>query len=358
MSNKRFGLGRGLDALIPGSSPPQAQADVAEGYTSPSSAAHQYGPEDPAFGANVYLVPIDAIERNEQQPRAPVEESDDLYELATSIREFGLLQPLILSYEGDDEHGPRYQLIAGERRWQAARLAGLSVVPAMIREATPRQMLEIALVENLQREDLNPIEMARGFQTLVEEHGLTQDEVAERVGLKRPTVANALRLLSLPQEVLDALLRMPEVFTRGHANAVLIANRDADRIGLKNLIIAQRLSVREAEDKARKYNEVSLQLSPDRRGGVARAQSPETRMLEEEFTRAVEMKARLQRTIKGKGSLTLYFTSEQQLQALYERLVGAQLAGRTGNFGVFADAGAQAYLDSPFGEYVDEDAGS
>jgi ParB family chromosome partitioning protein len=349
MSNRR-GLGRGLDALIPGSS--SAQADVAEGYSAPSSAPRQSGAVDGS--SSVYLIPIDAIERNEQQPRSPVEESDDLYELANSIREFGLLQPLIVSYEGNDEQGPRYQLIAGERRWQAARMAGLDLVPAMIREATPRQMLEIALVENLQRADLNPIETARGYQTLVEEYGLTQDQVAERVGLNRATVANTLRLLNLPQEVLDALLRMPDVFTKGHANAVLMVNRDADRIALKNQIVAQKLSVRQAEELARKYNEVSLQLSPDRRGGAVRAQSPETQILENEFMRAIEMKARLQRTVKGKGSLTLYFTNEQQLQTLYERLVGAHFVERTGSFGVFADHGAQALLDSPYGEYVDE----
>ncbi len=193
---------------------------------------------------------------------------------------------------------------------------------------------------------------------LIEEYGLTQDQVAERVGLNRATVANTLRLLNLPQEILDALFRMPDVFTKGHANAVLMVNRDADRIALKNQIVAQKLSVRQAEELARKYNEVALQLSPDRRGGAVRAQSPETQILEQEFTRAVEMKARLQRTVKGKGSLTLYFTNEQQLQTLYERLVGAQLAQRSGNFGVFEDSGAQALLDSPYGDYVDEDADS
>jgi ParB family chromosome partitioning protein len=345
-----------LDALIPGSAP--AQADVADGYMAPSSAPRQRDSDEAPSESAVYLIPIGAIERNEQQPRAAVEESDDLYELANSIREYGMLQPLIVSYEGDDEHGPRYQLIAGERRWQAARMAGLDTVPAMIREATPRQMLEIALVENLQREDLNPIETARGYQTLIEEYGLTDTQVGERVGRHRSTVANTLRLLNLPQEIQDALLMMPDVFTKGHANAVLMVNRDADRIAHKNQIVAQQLSVRQAEEMARKYNEVSLQLSPDRRGGAVRAQSPETQILEQEFTRAVEMKARLQRTVKGKGSLTLYFTNEQQLQTLYERLVGAQLDARSGNFGVFEESGAQALLDSPYGAYVDEDSGS
>ena len=126
MSNRRIGLGRGLDALIPG--PSQAQADVVGGYIAPSSAPRQSDGADGVSSSSVYLIPIDAIERNEQQPRSPVEESDDLYELANSIREFGLLQPLIVSYEGNDEQGPRYQLIAGERRLQRLReIGGLGI---------------------------------------------------------------------------------------------------------------------------------------------------------------------------------------------------------------------------------------
>ena len=135
MSSRR-GLGRGLDALIPGSGP--AQADVADGYVAPSSAPRQRDLDETASGSSVYLIPSTPSSATSSSRVRQCEESDDLYELANSIGEYGMLQPLIVSYEGDDEQGPRYQLIAGERRWQAARMAGLDVVPAMIREATPR----------------------------------------------------------------------------------------------------------------------------------------------------------------------------------------------------------------------------
>jgi ParB family chromosome partitioning protein len=279
-------------------------------------------------GVAVFEVPVDAIEPNHQQPRSHVTEDDALHELADSIREHGVLQPLIVALAGDDGYQPRYQLIAGERRWRAAHLAGLATVPVMLRDATPREMLELALVENLQRADLNPLEAAHGYLMLMEEYGLTQEQVAERVGRSRPAIANTIRLLQLPAEVREMLMRAPDVFTEGHARAVLAINSgDAERIHAMQFIIANKLTVRQAEEYAKKYNEAALRLTPDRRGASPRAQSLETRALEEEFTRAIEMKARLQRTTRGKGSLTLYFTNEEQLQRLYQRLVAAEAAG-------------------------------
>jgi ParB family chromosome partitioning protein len=198
-------------------------------------------------------------------------------------------------------------------------------------------MLEMALVENLQRSDLNPLEEAQGYVTLMEEYHLTQEEVAQRVGRSRPTISNTMRLLELPDEVRDALLQLPKVFTEGHARAVLQINGDAERVHATKQIIAQRMSVRGAEELARRYNEASMQLTPDRLGGKSRPQNYETRVLEDEFTRAVQMKVRLQRTTKGKGSLTLYFSNEEQLQLLYEWLVAQRMGaldGRTGSPGM------------------------
>jgi ParB family chromosome partitioning protein len=308
MPKQRFGLGRGIDALIPGTEP-IAEHRVLDTSLEPSA---------------LYDVPIEAITPNAQQPRGAVEDDQELLDLADSIQQYGLLQPLLVALEGDDEIGARYQLIAGERRWRAAQLAGLERVPVVIREATPQQMLEMALVENLQRADLNPLEAAAGYQALIEEYRLTQDEVAQRVGRNRATVANTIRLLGLPEEVREALITMPKVFTEGHARAVLQINGDAERIHATKQIIARRESVRGAEELARRYNEASLRLTPDRRGGKERTQNYETRVLEEEFTRAVQMKVRLQRTTKGKGSLTLFFTNEEQLQLLYQWLVQQQ----------------------------------
>ena len=306
MPKQRFGLGRGLDALIPGASAVSDDATLDTGLANSA----------------IFEVPIAAIAPNPTQPRLPMSEDPQLLELANSIREHGLLQPILLALAAEDELGQRYYIIAGERRWRAAQIAGLDEVPAVIREATPQMMLELARVENLQRTDLSPLEEARGYQMLVEEHHLTHEQIATAVGRNRVTITNTLRLLQLPDEVKEALITMPKVFTEGHARAVLQINGDAERILATKQIIAQMMSVRQAEELARRYNEAALKLTPDRRGGRVRQQSYETRALEEEFTRAIEMKARLQRSTKGRGSLTLYFTNDDQLQHLYERLVG------------------------------------
>jgi ParB family transcriptional regulator, chromosome partitioning protein len=320
MPKQRFGLGRGLDALIPGTTPIPDEVPL---DTSLSSSA-------------LFEVPVDAIVPNPHQPRAPMGDDEQLLELRDSILQYGLLQPLLVAVAGEDDGGARYQLIAGERRWRAAQLAGLERVPVVIKDATPQLMLEMALVENLQRTDLNPLEEAQGYVTLIEEYQLTQEDVAQRVGRNRATVANTIRLLQLPDEVREALITMPKVFTEGHARAVLQINGEAERIYAMKQIIAKKESVRGAEELARRLNAESLRLTADRHGGKARPQSYETRVLEEEFTRAVQMKVRLQRTTKGKGALTLYFANEDQLQMLYQWLVashgGAGMGGASGAF--------------------------
>ncbi len=308
MPKQRFGLGRGLDALIPGAT--VVPEDV---------------PLDTSLSnSSVFEIPVGAISANPLQPRMSSGDDAQLLEMATSIQQYGLLQPVLVRLDGEDDEGnPQYQLIAGERRWRASQIAGLERIPAVVRDATPQLMLEMALVENLQRTDLNPLEEAQGYVMLLEEYNLTQDQVAERIGRNRSTVANTIRLLQLPQEVRDALIQMPKVFTEGHARAVLQVNGEDERIALTKTIIAQTLSVRQAEEMARRYNQAALRLTPDRHGGRVRAQSWETQQLEQEFTHATEMKVRLQRSTKGRGSLTLFFTNEEQLQILYERLISA-----------------------------------
>ncbi|HEU5346968.1 MAG TPA: ParB/RepB/Spo0J family partition protein [Ktedonobacterales bacterium] len=343
MPKQRFGLGRGLDALIPGASladvTPLSEDTPLDSSLSPSS---------------VFEAPIDAISPNPQQPRAAVEDDPQLRELAASIREYGLLQPLLVTISGQDDHGPLFQLIAGERRWRAARLAELRMVPVVIREVTPQLMLEMALIENLQRTDLNPLEEAHGYLMLMEEYGLTQEMVAQRIGRNRATIANTVRLLHLPDEVREALVTMPRAFTEGHARAVLQINGDAARISAMKQIIAQGMSVRQAEELARRYNERALGIANDRRGSMTRAQSPETRVLEEEFTRAVEMKVRLQRTTRGKGQLTLYFSSEEQLHLLYARLVGTNRAEQNGH-DVYAMLDGNGALDMSYDDIIEDD---
>ncbi|HEY7974818.1 MAG TPA: ParB/RepB/Spo0J family partition protein [Ktedonobacterales bacterium] len=311
MPKQRFGLGRGLDALIPGAAP---ISDDSALDTSLSASA-------------LFEIPVDAILPNPQQPRATVEDDPRLLDLAASIQQYGLLQPLLVTLIDDNPDDPRYQLIAGERRWRAAQMAGVDHVPVVIRQVTPELALEMALVENLQRADLNVLEEANAYVTLVEEYALTHEQIAERVGRDRVTITNKIRLLQLPREAQDALMQLPKVFTEGHARAVLQITDESERVNATKLIITQMYSVRAAEELARRVNAATLSLTPDRRGGAARPQSFETQHLEQEFIRAIEMKVRLQRSTKGKGSLTLYFTNEDQLQTLYDRLVGQPYPG-------------------------------
>jgi ParB family chromosome partitioning protein len=345
MPKQRIGLGRGIDALIPSSSL-IADEDIDE-------AAMAVAP--------LGEVPIDAITPNPYQPRTQILDDAQLNELATSIKEVGMLQPLILTMDGEDEYGTRYRIIAGERRWRAAQLAGLETVPAIVRESSPQQMLELALIENLQRSDLNPLEEAQGYRMLMDEYSMTQEQIAEGVGRNRATIANKIRLLDLPDEVIFKLRTMPQVFTEGHARAVLQVNGDALRINLADRIVAQGMSVRQAEEEARRYNEAALRLTPDRRGAQVRQQSYETRELEREFTEAIELKARLQRSNQGKGSLTLYFNNDDQLQTLYERIVGAeraQLNGGNGNgYSIRAIESPESLLDDTFDIAFDGGAG-
>jgi ParB family chromosome partitioning protein len=201
------GLGRGLGALIP----------------------------RPTVGLRE--VPVDAIRPNPWQPRIYFDEQE-LQELAQSIREHGVLQPVLVSQQPDGT----YQLITGERRWRAVRLAGMSTVPAMVKETTPLASLEMALVENIQRRDLNPLEEAHAFRQLIEEHGLTQEKLAQRIGKSRVAVTNTLRLLNLPDEVRQALA--DGALSEGHARAILMANGEVRRVRLLARVLQDRLSVR------------------------------------------------------------------------------------------------------------------
>ena len=281
MSGRRRGLGKGLEALIP-------LTDLLE---------------SPA----IREIPIDEIKPNPYQPRHHLN-PDSLQELAQSIREHGLIQPLIVTQA--DEEG-KYQLIAGERRWQAAKMAGLTTVPAIIKEATPRQMLELALVENIQRADLNPLEEAEAYQYLMEEFGLTQGEVARRVGKSRAAIANTVRLLRLPDEVKKALAE--GLITEGHARALLALPAPELQVKAMEAVIKRGLNVRQTEELVKKLQQGKVS-SP--KSSV----SPELKALENSFREALGTKVQLVWGKKG-GKLVIFFYSEEELQALYERLI-------------------------------------
>ena len=279
---RRTGLGRGLGALIPET-------------------------EQPTGG--VAHVPVLAITPNPLQPRTVID-PEALTELAASIREHGLIQPLIVTQQGPD----RYQLIAGERRWQAARMAGLAQVPVIVKEATPQQALEIALVENIQRADLNPLEEAVAFRQLVDEFDLTQEQVAERVGKSRVSVTNTLRLLRLPAAVKQALL--DGTIREGHARTLLALPTKEAQVAALKTVITKGLSVRQTEELVRR---LMAEPTPPKQ---AEPVSPEVQALEEDFRETLGTKVSLFRSRKGRGRLVIHFFSEEELQALYDVIVG------------------------------------
>ena len=302
-------LGKGLGALF-GNSAAAPAAPAAPGASI----------TDIVTPTHTLTVPVGDIDPNPRQPRQTLDDGA-LASLAESVREHGIIQPIIVVMRpgSANSDGPRYQIIAGERRWQAAKMAGLKTIPVVVKNASPQQMLEMALIENIQREDLNPIEMARAYQMLLDEYNLTQEEIARRVGKDRTTVTNAIALLRLPQEVQDKLLQGLETFTAGHAKALIGILNPEDQIHLMNQIISLSLTVRQAEDAARNMKDAALRLVSDRKG--SKHGSPDTRALEEEFLRAISMKVALKRTPKGSGTLTITFSNEDELNALYELLV-------------------------------------
>jgi len=287
MSSKKRGLGRGLGALIP-----QTPGAAAPGVTE---------------------VSIQSIEPNPYQPRQGTND-ESLQELADSIREHGVIQPLIVTQvpHEDPLAPPRYQLVTGERRWRAAQRAGLATVPVMVKETTPQEMLELALVENIQRADLSPLEEAQAYTQLMQDFGLTQEEVATRVGKSRTAVANTVRLLRLPQVAKEALAAGE--ISEGHARALLGLPDEALQRHALAEVRKQDLNVRQTEALVRRLLHPRPPKPPP---------TPETRALEDQLRAALGTPVRLHRGRKG-GRLVIQFFSEEELQAIYDRLVGQE----------------------------------
>lgn len=339
MAKQKFGgLGRGLDAFFPGASEatsPQSEAQTERGGAS--------------------IVPIECIIPNPRQPRRVFPENDPrLLELSASIKEHGIIQPIVVARlnpdpaeetgastsppAGDDddwfsttpssptkntpESSPAlYQIIAGERRWRAATLAGLHEVPVIVKEVTPLQMLEMALIENIQRADLNPIEEALAYQALLQEFSLTQEMVAKQVGKDRSTITNSLRLLQLPVPIREKLMNQVEGFTEGHARALLAITDEEEQIKAMNSIIALRLTVRQAEEMAKRLK-VAEDVEPALDHGTSTHRLPsQFKGWEKDFHRALQVKVDLKCNENGKGTLVLHFDNQDELGGLYSRLV-------------------------------------
>lgn len=276
-------MGRGLDSLL----------SISEVQTAGSSAINE--------------IEVALIEPNPSQPRTNFD-AEALEELGASIRELGVIQPLSLRSLSDG----RYQIIAGERRWRAARMAGLATVPAYVRTASDSEVTEMALIENIQREDLNAIEVALAFRKLIDTYSLTQDRLSERLGKKRATIANHLRLLKLPAEIQLGL--RDRKIDMGHARALLSVPDAKLQLKLYNRILAQGLSVRRVEELARQAAE-----GPD--APQQKKASDDNGMYDafrKELANYFPTPVKFVRSASGKGSITLKFDNDDQLQRLVE----------------------------------------
>lgn len=291
MPKKSHGLGRGLDALLP------EETEIAQGA--------------------VQEIAIGDIDPNPDQPRRTFPE-ESLVQLAQSIQEQGVLQPLLVA-PGDFG---RYLLVAGERRWRAARRAGLETVPCIVRSLSPAQQMEIALIENLQREDLNPLEVAQGIQSLMKEFGYTQEQVAQRLSKSRPAVANLLRLLSLPEEVME-LIRQG-VLTAGHARVLAGLDSAEEQLLLASEAVEKGYSVRQLEAVAAERKKAAAAKPPIKK--QTHALSVELTELEGRIRETMGVRATLTGSEK-KGRIVLQYYSREELEHLSEligRLSGSQ----------------------------------
>ena len=285
MSLKRNALGRGLDSLI----------SVSDIQTGGSSAINE--------------IRIDDIKPNPNQPRRTFDE-ETLGELATSIKELGVVQPLSLRDMGDGT----YQIIAGERRWRAAGMAGLNSVPAYVRSASDSEVTEMALIENIQREDLNAIEVALAFRNLIDTYNLTQERLSERLGKNRATIANHLRLLRLPAEIQLGL--RDHKIDMGHAKALLSVEDPKQQLSLYNAILKEGLSVRKVEELVKNVEENKSKPQGAKLKADAGKWNEVQNLLSNRFGNQVKI---LQKS-NGKGSITINFSNEEELNNLIQTL--------------------------------------
>ena len=302
---------QGIDAHIPSN---QRSDGVGLGFKGPHQVeASRQAPAVPDH-ARIWNIPIEKIVPGAHQPRKAFEKAH-LEELAQSIREHGVLQPLLVRRRSDG----KYELIAGERRWRASQLAGLLDLPAIVKNFEDRQSAEVALIENIQREDLNPIEEAQALQRLVKDFGLTQQELAARIGKERATIANSLRLLSLPTEVLEMVAQRQ--ISSGHAKVLLSLEEAETQVELSRQIQEKKLSVRQLEALVKKAQKGKLHSS--RLDGVEKiSDDMPARLaasLAEELQKRLGTKVQIDYS-QGKGKISLHFFSDEELTRLYEKL--------------------------------------
>lgn len=297
MPIKKHGLGRGISSLI-------------DEYSYETKKLEE-------TGAKVQEIELDKIKPNPNQPRKKFD-PESLMELRDSILEQGLIQPILVE-EIADNH---YIIIAGERRYRASKMAGLKSIPAIVRSFTDLQRMEVSLIENIQREDLNPVEEAKAFSYLLTQSGISQEELAKKVGKGRSTITNSIRLLNLSQKMLDSLENGE--FSSGHARALLSVENPADRDILYSKIINENLSVRQAEEFAANLNKGlrAVVRTTEGKSPQISSKTPEILQMEEKFLSAtgcrVEIKGKYKNGVMKKGKIVIPFTSEEELERIYQ----------------------------------------
>ena len=265
--------------------------------------------------ASIQELPLEKIAPNPDQPRKHFEQ-EALEELAASLKTLGLVQPITVQALPSGS----YQIISGERRWRAAQMAGLKTLPAYIRATQPSELLELALIENIQREDLNAIEVALAYQQLTEQYGLSQSKVAERIGKKRVTVTNYIRLLQLPAEIQLGLTQ--RLIDMGHARALLQVDDTERQIELYNLIITEHLSVRAVEELARAIAEApeTTPLPTPQHQHSEKTERKDFKLLEQHLAQVFSSKVTLRCSASGKGKLTIPFSGDEELECIMQLL--------------------------------------
>ncbi len=317
-SNKKR-LGRGLGSLLAGASPESAPSALSESAissspaktTSATSASAAKPAEVVDETKRIWSISVDKLVPGQYQPRKNFDK-EPLQELAQSIKENGILQPITVRRR----QAGGFEIVAGERRWRAAQIAGMHEVPAIIKEFTDKEALQLALIENVQREDLDPVEEAESYQRLMQEFGYSQSEVAEKVGKERSTVANAVRLISLPNEIKEMISE--KLISAGHAKAILSVDNRVKQIQLAKQVVEKGLSVRALESLAKNKEEVAT---------AEKTENPIGGDLSQRL--AKELADQLQKTLgtkvsinykNGKGDLTIHFYTDDQLNSIYEKI--------------------------------------
>lgn len=306
MAVKRNGLGKGLDSLIPNKSDKLAKSDTKKNNNETKTSAAKKVTEEPK--TSEILLKINQVEPNRDQPRKEFDE-DALLELADSIKQFGILQPLLVQKKKD-----YYEIIAGERRWRAAKLAGLKEVPVVIKSYTNQEVVEISLIENIQRENLNPIEEAMAFKRLLDEFHLKQDEVAERVSKSRTAVTNSMRLLKLSDRVKQMII--DDMISTGHARALLAIDDEEQQYLLATKIFDEKLSVRETEKLVKSLKNPKKEV---------KKVTPEHQFIYNDIAEKMKTimgtKVNINAKANGKGKIEIEYYSEEELERIYDLIM-------------------------------------